>query len=420
MDSRFTYPECFCSLPHSSIIINNIHSNIDGSLLNIILHSIKRVFLLESFVHSMKQNRRLCRRFNIVQRRFMRHRINREKAYNWKTLNYRNEDKMKRIGLETLMERYRISEYSQVYKKVLDLIEQGEIKPVKASGLNGKKPALYKEYWSIEKEENMELYINELKFDICPSIDTTYYLTHLKQYKEDRQFVLALNEYLKKSKNKIMTQMSENERSFDIWGREKFLKQEQGKRILKNCGISVKTLNFYTTTEPLSYYSHTRNTPQNLLIIENKDTFYSMRQFLMQDNQKILGIEFGTLIYGAGKAIIKSFQDFDLCAEPYMRDLGNKIYYFGDLDYEGILIYEKLALEYSEKCEIVPFTKAYLKMVSKAGTMNINLPNTKEGQNRNAGELFFGYFTKEQAKSMMEILERDEYIPQEILNTSDL
>ena len=103
-----------------------------------------------------------------------------------------------------------------------------------------------------------------------------------------------------------------------------------------------------------------------------------------------------------------------------MRDLGNKIYYFGDLDYEGILIYEKLALEYSEKCEIVPFTKAYLKMVSKAGTMNINLPNTKEGQNRNAGELFFGYFTKEQAKSMMEILERDEYIPQEILNTSDL
>ena len=52
--------------------------------------------------------------------------------------------------------------------------------------------------------------------------------------------------------------------------------------------------------------------------------------------------------------------------------------------------------------------------------MNINLPNTKEGQNRNAGELFFGYFTKEQAKSMMEILERDEYIPQEILNTSDL
>lgn len=327
---------------------------------------------------------------------------------------------MKRIGLDALMERYRISEYSQLYKKVLDLMEQCEIKPVKASGLNGKKPALYKEYWIIEKEENLESYVNELKFDICPSIDTTYYLTHLKQYKKDRQFVLCLNEYLKNFQNITMTQMSENERSFEIWGREKFLKQEQGKRILKNCAIPASMLNFYTTTEPLSYYTHTRKTPQNLLIIENKDTFYSMRRFLLQENKKILGMEFGTLIYGAGKGIMKSFQDFELCAEPYMRDRKNQIYYFGDLDYEGILIYEKLAQGYRDNCEIVPFTQAYLKMVSKAGTMNINLPKTKEGQNRNAGEIFFDYFTKEQRKSMMELLERDEYIPQEILNISDL
>lgn len=327
---------------------------------------------------------------------------------------------MKRIGLDALAERYHISEYTQVYKKILDLIKKGDIKPVKASGLNGKKPALYKEYWLIEKEENMDEYISELKFDICPSIDTTYYLTHLKQYKEDRQFVLALNNYLINSQDKIMTYMSENERSFDIWGREKFLKHEQGKRILKNCGIPVTMLNYYTTTEPLSYYSHTRVTPQNLLIIENKDTFYSMRQFLMQENGKILDMEFGTLIYGAGKGIIKSFQDFDLCAEPYMRDAGNKIYYFGDLDYEGILIYEKLAQEYMDKCEIKPFTQAYIKMISKAGIMNINLPKTKEGQNRNGGELFFRYFTEKQAKSMKDILEVDEYIPQEILNTSDI
>ena len=52
--------------------------------------------------------------------------------------------------------------------------------------------------------------------------------------------------------------------------------------------------------------------------------------------------------------------------------------------------------------------------------MNINLPKTKEGQNRNGGELFFRYFTEKQAKSMKDILEVDEYIPQEILNTSDI
>ena len=47
-----------------------------------------------------------------------------------------------------------------------------------------------------------------------------------------------------------------------------------------------------------------------------------------------------TEIFGAGKGIIRSFQDFDLCAEPYMKHPKNTIYYFGDLDYEGIGIYE--------------------------------------------------------------------------------
>ena len=42
-----------------------------------------------------------------------------------------------------------------------------------------------------------------------------------------------------------------------------------------------------------------------------------------------------TEIFGAGKGIIRSFQDFDLCAEPYMKHPKNTIYYFGDLDYES-------------------------------------------------------------------------------------
>ena len=58
------------------------------------------------------------------------------------------------------------------------------------------------------------------------------------------------------------------------------------------------------------------------------------------DILKFFGAEIGTLIYGAGKGIIRSFQDFDLCAEPYMKHPKNTIYYFGDMDYEGIGIYE--------------------------------------------------------------------------------
>ena len=83
-------------------------------------------------------------------------------------------------------------------------------------------------------------------------------------------------------------------------------------------------------------YTHTREVPQNLLLLENKDTFYSMRRHLLEGKDTILGMKIGTLIYGAGKGILKSFQDFSICAEPYMQNRQNQIYYFGDLDYEGI------------------------------------------------------------------------------------
>lgn len=160
-----------------------------------------------------------------------------------------------------------------------------------------------------------------------------------------------MNEYLKTNREKLDTPMAMNERSFSIWHREKFLKEEQGKKILKRCGLSIDTLKIYETTEPLAYYVHTREVPQNMLILENKDTFYSMRRM--------------TLIYGAGKGVLRSFQDFATCGEPYMKDKGNILYCFGDLDYEGILIYEKLATLFESFCEIQPFGQGYLKCLRK-------------------------------------------------------
>ena len=76
-----------------------------------------------------------------------------------------------------------------------------------------------------------------------------------------------------------------------------------------------------------------------------------MRNYLLNGYTEIFGAEIGTLIYGAGKGIIRSFQDFDLCAEPYMKHPKNTIYYFGDLDYEGIGIYENLAGKISRQME---------------------------------------------------------------------
>ena len=340
-------------------------------------------------------------------------------------MNEETEIGMKRTNLDALSAHYRTADYRELYTKVIALIDSRKIKPVKASGKNGKSPALYREYWIIEEKQDISEYIYELNYEIVPSISTDYYRAHIDQYIQDRQWVLLLNDYIKN--NDFMTRMSENERSFDIWHREKFLKQEQGKKILKRCGLETAFFNYYRTTEPIAYYTATRQTPQNLLVLENKDTFYSMRKCLMHGGNMhtICGTPIGTLIYGAGKGIIAAFADLDTSGEPYMLAPENRILYFGDLDYEGIRIYEKFAEKfaaaYGAQYDIRLFQCAYERMLTKADRIGIeDLPRTKEGQNRNIGSLFLGWFSQLQQTRIKAILEQDRYIPQEILNIQDM
>lgn len=328
---------------------------------------------------------------------------------------------MKRISLEELEKKARHPDYAQFCAYIYAQVESGKLKPVKASKTNGKKPALYREYWVAEPEADYSAYEEELKYQMSTKICVDYYLRHLKQYAQDREWVRMLNDYLLRLPDgQEAAPVSMNERSFQIWGREKFLQAEQGKRILKRCGIETAAaqLSYYETSEPLAYYSHHRRTPQPLLILENKDTFYSMRRHLLEGNDAIFGVPFGTLIYGAGKGILRSFQDFSFCVEPYMRAPENEVLYFGDLDYEGIGIYERLAQAFAPGRPIRPFTGAYRHMLQKARSVR-QLPLSKEKQNRRISGRFFSYFPGQEAAAMKQILESGAYIPQEILNIND-
>lgn len=324
---------------------------------------------------------------------------------------------MKRITLDEIQEQHQFETYDELYQYIIAEISNGVLKPIKASKSNGKKPALSMRYWVEEPVKDYSKLEEELLYELSPLISNHYYLKNLSLYEQDRNWVLMLNRYLINKRELLNQPESINERSFEIWGQEKFLKKGSGMRILKNCGISSELLNYYDTIEPMASYTHTRNIPQNLLLLENKDTFYSMRRHLLEGNSMILGMEIGTLIYGAGKGILKSFQDFSLCAEPYMQSKNNKIYYFGDLDYEGIGIYEKLAELFQKKYNILPFIPGYLRMIEKS--KGVSLPETKELQNRNISEKFFSFFSPETVIQMKSILETEQYIPQEILNIRD-
>lgn len=64
------------------------------------------------------------------------------------------------------------------------------------------------------------------------------------------------------------------------------------------------------------------------------------------------------------------------------------------------------------------FVPAYQAMLGKAEQI-IELPETKEHQNRNISTQFFSCFDEIMVKKMEAVLDKDRYIPQEILNTAD-
>ena len=335
-------------------------------------------------------------------------------------MKYLSSYSKKVIELDEIEKIYKTETYDVLCRVVDNLIKEERLLPVKSSGGNGKKPTLYKKYRILERNTDNSELLDEINYKLSPKLSIGYYKDHIDKYKEHREYILKLSDFIKNKQNLLKEAVSMNERSFQIWGREKFLQKEGGKTIVKNLGMKLEELNYYDTSEPLAYYSKSKETPQNILIIENKDTYYTMRRHLIGGGENILGEYISTLIYGGGKNINKAFKDYKISVEDYVSDSRNTILYFGDLDYEGIVIYEGLYELFGKEYNIIPFINGYKKMVDKAKIESICLPKTKEGQNKNISEIFLTEFDKEYRNQIEKILKDGLYIPQEIVNITDL
>ena len=326
-------------------------------------------------------------------------------------------EKKVRVSLDELTEKYKGLEYRDFYEKIMGLIKAGDLTPVKRSPLNGKNPPLPVRYTKMIEAEDYSDLTDELKFHFSPYLDNSYYLKHPDIYKKERKYALALSKYFDKYGNNDREPVSVNERSFEIWGCEKFIEKENGRTILKHCGKKISDLSVYETREPLACFTLSREIPQNVIILENEDIFYTMRKYLLRGNDTIFGVKIGTLIYGAGKRMVSSATDYDISVEPAVADTRNNILYFGDLDYEGIDIYEGVSKKLPDIYRLYPFKEAYEKMLERALTIGLtNLPETKEGQRETEISDFLGCFDEDKRKVINDILKTRKYIPQEILN----
>ena len=89
---------------------------------------------------------------------------------------------MKRISLDEVLKSCSEGTYEEQYRYILRSLDAGKIKPVKASGTNGKSPALYREYWLTEEKKDYKELREELEYRLVPLISVDYYLAHLETY----------------------------------------------------------------------------------------------------------------------------------------------------------------------------------------------------------------------------------------------
>lgn len=208
-----------------------------------------------------------------------------------------------------------------------------------------------------------------------------------------------------------------NERSYELFGDEKFLQgaesgRSRGKIILNRLGLDYRDLGCRETLEPFfSFIEKTfhSTTDRQIFIIENRDTFWSFKR-------NMTPIKADMLVYGEGRKILSSFQFM----EEYNVILGrDKIYYFGDLDAEGVNIFCELADKYSSY-GIIPFREGYLAML-EIGTRRGLLKTPKpQRMSRVNIERFISFFEQPWAAKLKSLLEKGFYIPQEALSATEM
>lgn len=309
------------------------------------------------------------------------------------------------IDYKTLQRKLGLDNYSEFCKKVEELVIKHILIEVKSSGLNGMNPPLFNRYKIFKNQPDIKYLTEEINQTFPIQFGRNFYLNNLGRYLEEQEYVKQLISYYRNNSNLLSEPMSINERSFQIFGKEKFLKTN--KILLKHLSLDFDFLNVYLSPEPFVYYSRHKQENQNVLIIENKDTWYTIRKLMIGGQSYFLGVQIDTIIYGCGKKIESSLDDYYDTVEPYLYN-AKTFYYWGDIDFEGISIYERLFNKFPV-FNIQLYKPAYLLMLKLSE--NFNLPFTRELQNRNIETVFLKQFDYDVKK----ILENDKYIPQEII-----
>jgi hypothetical protein len=292
-----------------------------------------------------------------------------------------------------------------------ELVNQGILRPIVSWKQNGMKPLLYNGYsiqeWQVRHDPARQ---QKILTYYHPLLEMSQYLADPQLYESDEIFLHQLDRYFKeKTSWEQGKSLTINERSFQIFRDEKWLASTEGQAFLHRVGINLQDLACHLTYEPFFYYQVPGSALPDVLIVENKDTFFTFKRALQEGWCQWDGKQIGLLIYGEGRKIVRSF---DYVGEVYpSADKGN-FWYFGDLDWEGISIWYEL---FTRTGRVHPFILFYQTLVEIHWRQAPAL-RTKQRLCPEAMSVFLAYFPPKVAQTMEELLEESRYLPQEGIN----
>jgi len=316
--------------------------------------------------------------------------------------------------VEALQKALGIYDYHEFHKAICNLVAEGKLKPTKdGKDTNGKQPALAKKYRIVENQTQDfgEDLIREIEMNFPLIYNRGYYKSHLNQYLDDRDWILKLCAYHNRADCPLLDEMSINERFYDIFKLEKLGADSRIMSILRKLSIDFTVLNCYKTPEPFIYYSKNEVDVHRILIVENKDTWYTMRKLMKEG----LGT-FDVIIYGEGKKILSSIEEIEVHQKQYFRDSHVEYLYFGDLDDEGLNIFLMLK-EKMKPVEINLWEDAYKTMLKVACDPEYwRKYKIQRNLSRPQVESALDFLSKAEMDNVMYCFSENLYLPQEIVN----
>ena len=229
-------------------------------------------------------------------------------------------------------------EYATFYIVVIALLNESVIsKRGKDSNSRGNM-SLHINYNNLMKEKKKTLSEEDKLFlhSLNNKIEVKNYFNNLDNLNEDREKLKILSDFLTDEVQNA-PYIGINERSYELFGYEKELKNGS-KGLLKRVKTSLEDLKCIEAYTPIqchilkNFYTKESRT---ILIIENCDTY---RSFLLAAKDSVLGGELDMIIFGGGNKITGNFKQHTM----YSIDNNDNIYYFGDIDPEGINIFKRV------------------------------------------------------------------------------